>query len=52
VELHAGGDGGAPRSVVVPLATNLHVAFDVKTLRMAHGMVGTETRADGLSIPD
>ncbi len=33
---------GAPRSIVVPLATNLHVAFDVKTLRLHTAWSGSK----------
>ena len=38
---------GAPRSVVVPLATNLHVAFDVKTLRLHTAWSGSKLALTG-----
>src|SRR5882762_1059372 len=38
---------GAPRSVVVPLATNLHVAFDVKTLRLHTAWSGPKLALTG-----
>ena len=38
---------GAPRSIVVPLATNLHVAFDVKTLRWHTAWSGSKLALTG-----
>jgi glucose/arabinose dehydrogenase len=38
---------GAPRSIAIPLATNLHVAFDAKTLRLHTAWTGGKLRLAG-----